>query len=1127
MIWALKCRTGSCVIAAGIMLSSISWSQAADEFSISSKEGAELILNGKGKTIEFALEAATDISDARGRRQASALIADPLLAEMAGSINAAHGEYQTYRYGIKGMQGGIKITAALMAGPLGLAATSVMDPAFNALNKAVYEKYVEVQGKEIRAAIGAGSIRGSEAAENYYREARLAEERRQYARAAELRERGAQELVKSENFIRQAGSTVVCKSLSPDACEALTRATVRAHFRLPIGETLLDLQRQATAARAGLEEVKAAFADFAKRTDGRLDALEQSYDALIIEVGIIRVDLDRVRSTVDVHAQQIDYLQHAAWRNMSAREKQEALRSGGFFLGMQNRDELEEQVKVQARMEALQEKAKFGEAVAGLANALARANIIDAELAKAISTVSFALSFSTQVANFAASAAFTSIGSWTSAVGMATTLVNAFGNAGPTQEQVMMGRIMQALGLINEKLDRILHQQQLALQGIMRLSEQIDALDRKINERLDRISAKIDYVTDVVTSGLLDPQADACQRFMRSGTAIYGLNLNRLSYRNFEARYRHWNEQAADRDLCISYVTQSTTVFRTGVPSLHAALIKSPRSNSAQAEAMDRSRRFIRRQIAAVYGLTDDSESCFDPVIGYLSLGLSNFSETRPLFDYLRNLERTGCASPPSANSLPKFLSRTDSGNLSPARWRLFENEVRPEAVAVSLTAGLLLAQDKSILVKDGGAERLASLKEMRERNDDYFIGRLREFDDLSRMGDLLDVTYVQNGIQSGLPLLTFLEDAMSVGQYGRSQLLGEGWRETVRRWDAYELSSVVQDLRKKQKAIAEKRAALAPKLFDSRGERRSAELDRLIKEVSTLDADEKAVNDRLRTLRGHEDKDDEIEGLKPVGKAIADMARSFDFDPNEIRLERRADSIGCPEVDEGIAISRWKPLYRYALASCIIEKYPLIAQNFWRFMALRQLTEGAYSVADIKERDRFFEPDPRSRVVCGPLYDPTFDERVAGDKCYAFDGEGGNRRGVSRISLEAALAQPSPSLLKRLFPDFDIVGRPVPDASKNADRTGPFSQWFVVWRSWDGRRVETPLPEIEAMIGKGPLSAPIAMPESASMLDQLASKIDERITRRAWMQEFLEQGSSQSRQARAKFIFDIYSSVR
>lgn len=970
---------------------------------------------------------------------------------------------------------------------IGLAGSSIVEGIIDAGLSNSYRQIVADSTAVIEYNLNVNADDKVRLADKLIKQADAAQALGNFAEADSLRDQAASSVLQSGAFTGGLLNTEACKSMGKEACELALKGAVRNNtLRLDLNtRQIQSLGKVAATNSANIVKIKSALEQYQRRVDADIDVLQSTQQSIISELQILDSNISQLNDTVSQHDRQIGYLQHSAWAKMSTAEKLDALKSGTFFPKMdaKKRKELTESLEKRAENEKdeaqWQARIKLLGATSDLANELSSLGVIDADIANAISKVSFGAGLIAQARNLTS---LTSLADWTSGISLAANALKLFGRSRPDPDQERFKAIMRAMGVLNKKLDEVIRLQQETLKAIERIDTKLDRLENSIDKRFDRLEAKVDFLTDLVSSTTVLPRSDACSRFIRYGVDRFGLNVASKRYDNYSQRLSHWNSGGVDLQTCREYVTQAVTVHRPQGPTVDAALLISQRDNSPALQIRKDEFQILVNSFGSLMGASEATPDCLDYSTYVLSQVPRNYLNSRRFFDYIRNLSKIKCTPNLSGPSGIALAGNYDEAAWAKSGWSTISNELDAFSVLAFSDIVLLLSDHERLLVNryPQGTSTQITIDEIKlgaDLQNVEFEGARRAKRNLERLLDILDIATTQSALKSGLHFLPFLERTMVTHKFGYGDSLPDEWHRYRNAIKSFELSvtSIVLNGRSEEKtvsswretrnALTNRRYEISEKVFgDSSGLRittRDAGLDsRLVqladleKTISVIDKAivEKRANYTDVSKRKIEDLENDL--LKTLNCAI----------PNQSGMLTATSRFWteCFKVLSDGGRLEQNAVSSYLFAVFLLETFPDLAQNFWNYLALRNVTEGGYS----------------TRTEC-------FKSNSASECSYRFNGPSGNRKETSRFTLEFALSYPKDTFLKRLLPDYILADPEISQRSQDdGDAPGDsetqeqnrnkyvvpreFSViWNAKWVGSHGDEKQTPIPSIIELLGK------------------------------------------------------------
>jgi len=873
--------------------------------------------------------------------------------------------------------------------------------------------------------------------------------------AFRLRQEAVTESLQSGAFTQRLNSSETCKKIGKEACEDATRRTIETNsLRIDLNaRQIQDLQGTVAKNFENISKLKDAFEKFAEDTNTRLNGLAEAQVAFSNELSIVSGNLSALGNRVGFQGQQIGFIQHTLWQKMSPPEKLAALQSGGFFADMEptKRSELEASLKKQAdafsSVAVWGERVRFMNATSQLMSEISRidSDIISEDLAIAVSKASFVADLAHQTQSLVANIdSLSSLTAWTSGISIAANALKLFGKPKTDPDQERFKAIMKALGILNEKIDKVLRLQRQTLLAIEEIDRKLVELDRSLNTRFDRIEEKIDYLTDLVSSSTVLPRSDACLRMIRQGTDQFNFDAATGFYALYSDREAHWKAGGRDMETCFDYISQVSTLYRAQGAVVDAVFLISERNNDRITATLKREHSFLTDRVRDIFRYGEQTPDCLRHAILVGARAPESFTATRPYFSYVENLSKLTCASLPAEIEPPTLLSAFEARNPAEARWSLMEQQIDQTLLLTFSDLALYSANMKRLLVrsKDGGGEVLLPASDLldAEAVEGYsFTGVQDANDDLTKVTDLLDIAIAQESLKSGLLFLPFIEAALVENDFGHGDALPQNWHDFVEEVNRFDADERVVALRRTRDTLAEARSTLLPDAFRQESlNRRSLYLDHQIARLADLNARIEEVDKGLADLKKEsgllsaESKVLDALSCDVPGGLMTDLENELS-ELSEPVLAYCFDQLGTSHP------STWTALHRYLLATQMLERYPETEANFWMYLSVRNLTEGAYA-----ERRECLVGS--SNPVCS----------------YQFDGPGGNRIGTSKVVINIARQSRTDSLLRKILPDMrfaDVAIDPVlADETKADEEHQP--AWAYTWigSSGDTRLAQIPL---------------------------------------------------------------------
>lgn len=956
-------------------------------------------------------------------------------------------------------------------------------------------------------------------AKEFIRRARELESAGDLQGALEYRKAAADESLQSGAFTQGLANNETCKKIGPEACKLATRRIIETNsVRIDLNQQQIrDLDKKAAANAVKIDELSNALETFKEQANNRLGDLEQTQKALKIELGVVSRDITVLNDRVDFQGKQIGFIQHSLWKNMTPGEKLSALRTGGFFPWMSKTDRADLEKSLKAQKEQFESVKKWGDrvkfmgAASGLVNEISRldSDLISPDFAAAVSKATFVADIAHQAFSLFETGDITTLTSWSAGISIATNALKLFGKPKPDPDQLRFQALMKALNVVNEKLEEVLRLQRETLLAIEEIDRKLVELDRSVNKRFDRLEEKIDYLTDLVSSSTVLPRSDACIRIIKQGIDNFGFNPETGFYDTYESRVAHWISRDADMETCFNYVSQVSTMYRTQGSSVDAVFQIPARNNDAATAQLKQFHKFLTSRVREIFRYSEGTDTCLRYQVLVGSSAPQSFTEMRPYFSYVENLARLGCAALPE-NAEPAVLtSASETRAPAEAKWALVEQQIEQDVLLTFADVVLYTSAMKRLLVSsaNGSGREILPASAFTEDGASFeykFIGRNEADDDLEKLSDLLDIAIAQEALKSGLLFLPFIEAALIENDFGFAPSLPEAWRQYMQEAIAYEELPRVTDLKKERVKLSEERSQLVSRTFDTEFlDRRSlymdqqlARLEEIANEIETIDAElakEKANSGFL--MAEHKVVTDQKTGLgcnlpqeflTTIEKKDSEQVKGFELSDQVLDF--------CFSQLGGAHPSDWSEIHKYLLAVYLLESYPEMARNFWIYVSIKNLTEGAYE----------------ERGNCAAS--------SSGQSCtYAFDGVGGNRIGTTDIALNVARQARTDSLLQLILPDMrfaDLTDKAT-CAQKSTklkkspeDECAPAS-WTFVWVGTSGVEQNEQVPLTQDLMGdtgqNARRAAPISYTRALQTLAQKRRQIEKELVLEEWVTTTLE----------------------
>jgi len=947
-----------------------------------------------------------------------------------------------------------------------------------------------------------------DSARNLIRRAQIAEDSGNSRSALLLRKQAVRETLESGAFSQRLASNETCVQIGEEACQTATRRIIETNsIRIDLNAGQIDqLIDKANRNSEKIAKITKVFAEFKTQTNERLNGLTLQQEQFSNELKIVSGHLNALNNVVDFQGQQIGFIQHSLWQKMTPPEKEAALNTGGFFPSMDlgEREKLAESLKQQSAafksVAVWGERVQFMNAASQLVSAISAidSDIISEDVAIAVSKATFVADIAHRtyslVTNFGSLSAF---GAWGAGISIAASALKLFGKPKPDPDQKRFEAIMKALGVLNTKIDNMLKLQRQTLQAIAEIDLKLVELDRRLNARFDRIEEKIDYLTDLVSSSIILPRSDACLRVIRQASDNFRFDPKTGYYRSYEDRTDHWKSRGRDMDTCFDYISQVSTLYRTQEALVDAVFLVSERKNDLETASLKSKHSFLTDRVREIFRYNEQTPHCLRHHILVGARAPTSFTGMRPYFSYIENLSKLTCASLPVQAEPDTLLSAFETRNPAEAKWPLIEQQIDQNLLMTFSDLALYVASMKRLLVRpkgEGGELSLLSFKDLLDPDvgkNFTFAGRKDANDDLRKLTDLLDIAIAQESLKSGTLFLPFIESAMVEFEFGHSDKLPQDWHDLVARVAKFTADKEVVSLRERRNLLSEQRAALLPDVFQQESlNRRSLYLDNEIEKLALLNASIEGIDNDLTELKASS-------GLLEAESKVLEELKCGRV-PSELMTDQAKE---LSELSEAVLNycfkkvgqfhpSKWQPLHRYLIATQLLQRYPEMAENFWTYVTVRNLTEGSYS--------------NRRNCLSGSA-DP---------QChYRFDGPGGNRIGTTDLVINVARQSKTDSLLRLLLPDFRFANANSVPNTKDENQNGKdalLPSWAYTWIGSSGEAKLSRLPLTRELLGNSaaPIaqtSAPIRHTPALQILVQKRQQVERELVHDDWVNTALK----------------------